>query len=221
MDGRLCARRLASLEQARAMGRKARGLLPSPAGWRRLACLWFGLLIVLGTAARPGLAREQVIEPPASFLAAAFGSAPPGPTMLWLTKPLQERIAAVLGHPLPVLRLRYWRKDDRTAWILEEIGKSEPITAGFVVEKGRIVRASVLVYRESRGYEIRYPQFRAQFTGAGLDDEGHLDRRIDGIAGATLSVDAMIRMARTALVLDAWVRAKTAPRPEQGAGPRR
>ncbi len=206
------------------MGRMARcllPLLPSPAGWRRLARLWLGLLLALGTANRPGLAREEVIEPPASFLAAAFGSAPPKPTMLWLTKPLQARIAAVLGRPLPVLRLRYWRRDNRTAWILEEIGKSEPITAGFVIEEGRIVRASVLVYRESRGYEIRYPQFRAQFAGAGLDDEGRLDRRIDGIAGATLSVDAMIRMARTALLLDAWVRARTSPAPEHGPGRRR
>ncbi len=221
MGGSVYARRAKSPEQAAETGRAARAVLPSPAGWSGLAFLWLGLLLALGTASRPASAREEVIEPPASFLAAAFGEAPPRATMLWLTKPLQERIAAVLGHPLPVLRLRYWHKDDRTAWILEEVGKSEPITAGFVVEGGRIVRASVLVYRESRGYEIRYPQFRTQFVGAGLDEEGNLDRRIDGIAGATLSVDAMIRMARTALILDQWVRAKASPSPEHGSGPRK
>ena len=169
-------------------------------------------------ASHTARAREEVIEPPASFLAAAFGGRPPAPKLLWLTKPLQERIAAVLGHPLAVLRLRYWDDGRRSAWILEEIGKSEPITAGFVIEDGRLQRVSVLVYRESRGYEIRYPQFRAQFEGAGLDPQGRLDRRIDGISGATLSVDAMIRMARTALVLDHWIRSGEAeatgsPRP--------
>ncbi len=162
------------------------------------------LLFAAATAAR----AEQVIEPPASFLAAAFDGAPPRPSVLWLTPDIQQQVEKVAGHPLPGLRLRYWRKGTRSAWILDEIGKEEPITAGFVVENGRIVRASVLVYRETRGYEIRYPQFRDQFRNATLNDKGELDRRIDGIAGATLSVNAMIRMARTALLLDRITGAK-------------
>ncbi len=221
MDWGMSARRVQSPEQVAETGRMARAVLPSPAGWAVRIFFWLGILLALGTTDKPALAREEVIEPPASFLAAAFGNTPPRPKMLWLTKPLQEQIRAVMGHPLSALRLRYWRKDGRTAWILEEIGKSEPITAGFVVEGGRIARASVLIYRESRGYEIRYPQFRAQFVGAGFDDKKNLDRRIDGIAGATLSVNAMIRMARTALLLDEWVRAKTAPPPKHGLGQRK
>ena len=216
MGWSVCTSRAKSPEQAAETGRTARVVLPSPAGWRACAFLWLGLVFALSAAGRPGLAREEVIEPPASFLAAAFGKTPPKPKMLWLTKPLQERIATALGHPLPVLRLRYWQQDGRTAWILEEVGKSEPITAGFVIEDGRIVRASVLIYRESRGYEIR-----TQFVGAGLDDKGKLDRRIDGIAGATLSVHAMIRMARTALLLDEWVRARPERSPKKGSGQRR
>ncbi len=166
-----------------------------------LALSWIGLLLVITMPGRSGRAGE-VIEPPASFLAAAFDGAPPAPSILWLTPEVRRRVEAVLGHRFAGLRLRYWRKGGRSAWILNEIGKEEPITAGFVVEGGRIVRASVLVYRESRGYEIRYPQFRGQFEGAELDTDMRLDRRIDGIAGATLSVNAMIRMARTALLLD-------------------
>lgn len=211
----------ASRAWTRKTGRTARAVLPLPAGPGGLILLWLGLVLAIMVAGRPGLAREEVIEPPASFLAAAFGDEPPPPKILWLTKPLQKRIATVLGHPLQVLRLRYWQKGERTAWILEEVGKSEPITAGFVIEDGRIIRTSVLIYRESRGYEIRYPQFRAQFVGAGLDGRGNLDRRIDGISGATLSVNAMIRMARTALLLDEWVRRRESRPPRRKAGQRK
>ena len=41
------------------------------------------------------------------------------------------------------------------AWILEEIGKSKPITMGFVVNAGAIEITRVLVFRESRGWEIQ------------------------------------------------------------------
>jgi len=89
--------------------------------------------------------------------------------------------------------------------VLEEIGKEEPITAGFVVEGGRIKQARVLVYRESRGGEIRYPVFLKQYDGAALTADHYLDRSIDGISGATLSVRAMERMARLALYFDSLV----------------
>ena len=65
----------------------------------------------------------------------------------------------------------------------------------------------MLVYRESRGDEVRYPRFTGQFTGAGLNSRQELDRGIDVISGATLSVNALTRLARLALYLDGQVRA--------------
>ncbi|RMD90438.1 MAG: FMN-binding protein, partial [Alphaproteobacteria bacterium] len=78
------------------------------------------------------------------------------------------------------------------------------------VEEGALREVAVLVYRESRGGEIRYPYFRDQFVGARLGDDLALDADIDGISGATLSVHAMQRMARLALYLDGVARGETA-----------
>lgn len=141
----------------------------------------------------------------ADFLNQAFSGDPPSPQAVWLSGDLGQQAAAVLEHPLRTVRLRYWRSGDRTAWVLEEIGKERPITAGFVVQDGRLEQTRVLAFRESRGWEIRHPFFTDQFHGAALADK-RLDRHIDGISGATLSVRAMQRMARLALLLDAEVR---------------
>ena len=146
-------------------------------------------------------AHGEVYQEPAAFLAEVFGQAPP-PKVLWLTKDLQAQAAAILGHPPAQLRQRYWREGGKSAWILEETGKEEPITAGFVVADGRIDHVRVLVYRESRGQEVRETSFLKQFRNAKLAQGDTLDRDIDGIVGATLSVGAMERMARLALFFD-------------------
>ncbi len=101
---------------------------------------------------------------------------------------------------------KYWQHGNKTAWILEEIGKVEFITAGFVVEDGKITDVRVLTYRESRGGEVRYQSFVQQFKGAILKEDTFLDRPIDGISGATLSVWSMKRMARLALYYDQLTR---------------
>lgn len=150
--------------------------------------------------AAQAVAGEQVYLAPAVFVMQALGAGAQ-PQVLWLTKPMQLELTVILGHPPAQLRQRYWIADDKTAWILEEIGKEEPITAGFVVKDGRIEMARVLIYRESRGGEIRYPAFLKQYADIGLTAGGRLNKEIDGVAGATLSVNAMGRMARAALYL--------------------
>jgi hypothetical protein len=67
------------------------------------------------------------------------------------------------------------------------------------------VPIEVLAFRESRGWEIRYPFFTSQFSGLELADDGYLSESIDGITGATMSVRAVERVARLALWLDAQV----------------
>ena len=160
-------------------------------------------LLALSTLALAacGAAYGQVYQEPDAFIAEVFGSKPP-PKVLWLTKDIQGQAAAILGHPPSPLRQRYWSEGRKSVWILEETGKEELITAGFVVVDGRIDHVRVLVYRESRGQEVRYPSFLRQFKDAKLAPGDRLDREVDGIAGATLSVAAMERMARLALLFD-------------------
>jgi len=168
--------------------------------------LRLGLLALLLTTLWPALpagAAVEVHQTPAGFIAEAFPSGLAERKALWIAGDLKQETGAIMGHSLGLLRVRYWVEGRRTAWILEEIGKVEPITVGVVVEEGRIEQLKILIYRESRGWEVRYPFFTNQFTGAGTDERGkRLDRRIEGISGATLSVNAVTRLARLALALD-------------------
>ncbi len=149
----------------------------------------------------PGSALAEVYQTPESFVGEALGNVAPAPQTLWLNGDLQARIRQVLGHPYKSFRVKYWRDEAKTVWVLDEIGKDEDITIGFLVNDAAIERTAVLAFRESRGWEIKFPSFTRQFAGVRLDGEDGLDRTIDGITGATLSVDAYRRLAHLALVL--------------------
>ncbi len=154
----------------------------------------------------PGLASAAgVYKTTDEFLAEAFPGERPRQEVVWLTGEVGRDLGEALGRRPATLRMRYWRRGTRTAWILDEIGKDKPITTGVVVDGGAIRRIEVLAFRESRGWEIRLPAFTRQFIDVDLTADRQLDRHIDGITGATLSVRAMKKMARAALVLDAHV----------------
>ena len=152
---------------------------------------------------------ERVYQQPDAFVAEVFGGHAPAPAVLWLTGALKARVHAILDHDYPAMRLRYWgtRLPDgvgRTVWVLDEIGKESPITVGIVVDDDRIARMRVLVFRESRGWEIESPAFIRQYIGAALvpgQGPARLDRNVDGISGATLSVRALTKLSRLALLL--------------------
>lgn len=166
------------------------------------------LVAVLSFAVAPPRAwADDVYQEPETFLAEAFGGTVPAPKVLWITGELRDKIASILGHAYGGLRVRYWQKGVRTAWILEEIGKVKPITTGLVVEGDRLLQLKVLIYRESHGWEVRHDFFTDQFKGATLENGMRLDRSIDGISGATLSVNALTNLARTALLLHRHVEA--------------
>ena len=156
-------------------------------------CVW----ILQGTCA---LAREDVYLEPSKFISQSF-EAEPEQKVLWLTKDLKASIKQILGHGYKGLRIRYWQHGARTAWILEEIGKVKPITTGFVIEGEAMLQMQVLIYRESHGWEVRYPFFTDQFNGLQLDEKKQLNKKVDGISGATLSVNALTRLSRLALHL--------------------
>lgn len=139
------------------------------------------------------------------FLADSFSGKVPSSQMLWMTPELKTRAAKVLDHPYAGMRVKYWRDGNRTAWVIDEIGKERPITIGVVVSAGHIDQVKVLAFRESRGGEVRYPFFSKQFVNAGLRDGDRLDRGIDGITGATLSVWAVTKVSRLALIFHSEV----------------
>lgn len=173
------------------------------ARWYRLTAALFVLGFLF--LAPPSLEARGVYQEPEAFIQEIYGGQPPPAQPLWLTDTVQTEAVRILGHKYAGLRLRYWLREGRSAWILEEIGKEEPITVGIVIDGGKIELVRVLIFRESRGYEVRHPFFTDQFKGATLGPDRRLDRPIDGITGATLSVNALTKLARFALFLHGQV----------------
>ena len=129
--------------------------------------------------------------------------------VLWLKNDTKARIEQLVSHPYPGVRIRYCEKEGKTAWVLDEIGKTEPITSGVIVNRGRVEQVHVLVFRESRGAEVHRGAFTRQYANAALESDNSLDRYIDGITGATMSVSAVNRQVKLALLLDQVVREKS------------
>jgi hypothetical protein len=154
------------------------------------------LLVTVEMAVAGGVYLE-----PDKFIQQSFGDHPPAVQVLWLNKELKQELQAILQHPYKGLRIRYWREGERRAWILDEIGKTKPITTGVVVNNNRIELIRVLTFRESRGWEVRHDFFTKQFEQAELTDSNTLNKAIDNISGATLSVRALTKVARIALLL--------------------
>jgi hypothetical protein len=162
------------------------------------------LAMLIANAAKAAGGIEQFWKyniKPEEYLAGVFGNDIPAPQVA----DSSGKDSALLQR-LPG-RLRYWRKDGRTAWIFDEIGKEgyAPTTCGFVVKSDATIEsASVLIYRESRGEQVGLPSFVQQFVGARAAGTG-IDKPVDNVSGATYSVKMMQRMARVALALDASV----------------
>lgn len=165
--------------------------------------LRIALLTVFTTAA---IAQSSAYQSKPEFLEQSLGTKQPESDVIWFDDELRAVATRILGHPPGTMRMRYWFDGSRTAWIVDEIGKEKPITLGIVIQNGEIERMSVLQFRESRGWEIKYPFFTEQFDGVRLDKNDKLNERIDGITGATLSVRAATRSANLALVLSEHIR---------------
>lgn len=146
------------------------------------------------------LASDDHIAPEV-FLAEVFGKNKPSSESVWLSGETRDVATRILGHEPDYLRLRYWQEGERSAWIVDEIGKTEPITIGIVVADRAIEKVEVLAFRESRGWEIKHDFFKRQFQGVRLKEQQRLTDSIDGISGATLSVNAMTNVSRLVLYL--------------------
>jgi hypothetical protein len=129
---------------------------------------------------------------------------PPPIQYLWVTPPYKEIVKQTLGHPYPKVRIPYWHKDNRYLWVLEEIGKDLPITTAIVVKvvngQPQVESIRILKFRESRGWQVKLPSFTQQFKQAKLNQD-QITPNIDSISGATLSVNAVKKLAKLALKL--------------------
>ena len=77
------------------------------------------------------------------------------------------------------------------------IGKSFPITFMVVLNAdGSVRNVEIMVYREPRGWEVKYRSFLDQFLGKNFSSDF---REINSITGATLSVRSMVRGVQKAV----------------------
>lgn len=149
----------------------------------------------------PEAFAETVYQTQTDFLKEAFSETTPATSMIYITGERRQAVSKILGHRPASLRTRFWHRGQRSAWILEEIGKVKPITVGIIIDNHKIEDVRILVYRESHGAEVRHKYFTKQFASASLNKDTELSNTIDGISGATLSVSAVRRLARMALYL--------------------
>lgn len=139
-----------------------------------------------------------------SFVQGVLGELPAEEKIL-LRGEVLDAIRTVYGSRYPASSVSYWEKAGRRVWILKSRGKHGYVEAGFVTEAERLVRVRVLDSKEVRGKVIETERFLKQFVGSGLDETHQLDQRVDGVSGATVSVNALKKMALVALVLDSFV----------------
>ena len=168
------------------------------------------LLLLLAVLHSVTVFAGGVYQEPNDFINQVFDNAAPKPDVLWLNKELKKQVADILDHKYKGLRVRYWQQDKKSVWILEEIGKEKLITAGIVINNSQIEQVKVLVFRESRGWEVRHDFFTDQFKQAVFRGDHQLDKNIDNISGATLSVRAVRKIAQIALLLDQYIQHKAA-----------
>lgn len=91
---------------------------------------------------------------------------------------------------------------DGWAFIQNTIGKHKPMTYMVGVDsKGKVTNVEVLVYRESRGSEVRTRRFNYQYEGKTSYDPIRINRDIINISGATMSVRSMSAGVKRVLVL--------------------
>jgi hypothetical protein len=114
----------------------------------------------------------------------------------WPTDAQKVAIGEMCQQEIDVRRINFYvgKKGDSIlgyALIDHQIGKSFPITFMTVLNVDGTVRdVEILIYREPRGWETRYPSFMDQFTGMKAESDF---RTVNSITGATLSVRALVK----------------------------
>lgn len=112
---------------------------------------------------------------------------------LKLDKDTAREIRKASGIKVRILEVPLWEVSENGKptgyFIVDEVyGKHEFITYALALDTGgKILQIEILDYRETHGSQIRFPQWRAQFTGKTIADPVELESDIQNISGATLS----------------------------------
>lgn len=117
---------------------------------------------------------------------------------IWTPTPAQrKRIERRLGWRLAephfeIFQAHHKNKNLGYAVVTEQIGLYKPITFMVKVDtNGKNEGVWIMVYRESRGGEVKRQRFLTQYKGKNATSPIRLNRDIIGITGATLSVRAL------------------------------
>jgi len=84
------------------------------------------------------------------------------------------------------------------------LGKSLPITylTCFNMD-GQLINAHIVKYREDYGYEVGNKRWLNQFIGLGINSDFIIGKNIDGISGATISVNSVTRgINRSSIIVE-------------------
>ena len=84
------------------------------------------------------------------------------------------------------------------------LGKSLPITfLSCFNSDGKLIKAHIVKYREDYGYEVGNKHWLNQFIGLGVNSDFIIGKNIDGISGATISVNSVTRgINRSAIIVE-------------------
>ena len=85
-----------------------------------------------------------------------------------------------------------------------ELAKSLPITFLSCFNSDcQLIKAHIVKYREDYGYEVGNKRWLNQFIGFGINSDFTIGKNIDGISGATISVNSVARgINRSAIIVE-------------------
>ncbi len=118
---------------------------------------------------------------------------------LKLTHELKSSIQNKVRQAFYRDNLYYWKimQQDSTlayAFLDNVIGKSMPITFLVILnQEGEVLESQVIKYREAYGGEVGNDNWLSQFNALSVTSEFMVGKNIDGISGATISVNSLTR----------------------------
>lgn len=132
-----------------------------------------------------------------------WGDTPMQPVELTLTKDQRKSIKNIAKVRVRNPKMNLWKTESGGWFIIDQIiGKHENIDMAFALDsKGKVMGMEILTYRETYGFQVNNPKWRAQFLGLGHTEHLKLDKQIKNISGATLScrhiTDGVNRLTQT------------------------
>lgn len=175
--------------------------MPDPSSRRRLraACTGIALVAAVGTAHPAALGAQEVLLSPEQALREIFPEQARTTQEARAIPPaLRARLERQLGRRIDEDSVAVTRVFDAQgvlrgyAVVTDEVGKYRPITFMVGVTPQFTVRdVAVLVYRESRGGEVKRKRFLSQYRGKGVRDPIDVNRDVINISGATISVRSL------------------------------